>query len=91
MHDRSTLTLKDGSRLDFPYQKSNLPIMLTEEHFNQKALTVGLTFEDATVMVSMDVSDEMNQNLTAPRMELLMWHQKWAHCDLGRVQTLLAK
>jgi hypothetical protein len=28
-HDPSTLTLKDISRLDFTYQESNLPIMLT--------------------------------------------------------------
>jgi hypothetical protein len=42
-------------------------------------------------MVSMDVSEEMNHNLTAPKRELLMWHQKWKHCDLDRVQTLLAK
>jgi hypothetical protein len=54
-HDHSTLTLKDGSRLDFPYQKSNLSIMLTEEYFNQKSLTVRLTFENATGMASMDV------------------------------------
>jgi hypothetical protein len=65
--------------------------MLTEEHFNQRALTVGLTFEDSTAMASIDISEEMNHNLTAPQRELLMWHQKWAHCDLGRVQTLLAK
>jgi hypothetical protein len=65
--------------------------MLTEEDFNQKALTVGLTFEAATVMASMDVSEEMNQNMTAPHRELLTWHHKWAHCDLGRVQTLLVK
>jgi hypothetical protein len=65
--------------------------MLTDKHFNQKALAVGLTFEDAIVMASMDVSEEMNQNLTAPQIELLMWHQEWAHCNLGRVQTLLVK
>jgi hypothetical protein len=81
-HDRSTLTLKDGSRLDFPYQESNLPIMLTEDHFNDKALTVGLTGEDAIVMASMDVSCDMNQNLTAPQRELMLWHHKWAHCDM---------
>jgi hypothetical protein len=83
--------ISPSSRLDFAYRESNLPIMLTEEHFNQKALTVGLTFEYVTVMASMEVSEEMNQNLTAPQKELLMWHQKWADCDLGRVQTLLAK
>jgi hypothetical protein len=64
--------------------------MLTDEHFTRKALTVGLTFEDDTVMATMDVTEEINQNLTAQQRELMLWHQKWAHCDLGRVQTLLA-
>jgi hypothetical protein len=71
--------MKDGSRLDFPYQESNMPLVLTQEHFDQKALTVGLTVEDATVVASMDVSDEMNQNLTAPQRDRVMWHSKWAH------------
>jgi hypothetical protein len=71
--------MKDGSRLDFPYQESNMPLVLTQEHFDQKALTAGLTFEDATVVASMDVSDEMNQNLTAPQRDRVMWHSKWAH------------
>jgi hypothetical protein len=84
---RTTLTLKDGSRIDFPYQENNLPLMLTDDHFTTKALTVGLTFEDATVMATLDVTDEMNQNLTAPQRELMLWHQKWAHCNIGRVQT----
>jgi hypothetical protein len=64
--------------------------MLTDDHFTTKALTVGLTFEDAIVMATLDVTDEMNQNFTAPQRELMLWHQKWAHCDIGRVQTLLA-
>jgi hypothetical protein len=64
--------------------------MLTDEPFTRKALTVGLTFEDATVMATMDVTEEMNQNITAPQRELMLWHKKWAHCDLVRVQTLLA-
>jgi hypothetical protein len=49
-HNRTSLTLKEGSRLDFPYQENNLRLMLIDEHFNRKALTVGLTFEDATVV-----------------------------------------
>jgi hypothetical protein len=65
-HDRTALTLKDGSRLDFHYQENNLPLMLTDKHFNRKALIVGLTFEDATAMATMDVTKEMNQNITAP-------------------------
>jgi hypothetical protein len=88
-HDLKTLTLKDGPQLNFPYQENNLPLMLIDEHFTRKALAVGLTFEDAMVMATMDVTDEMNQNLTAPQRELMLWHQKWAHCDLGRVRTLL--
>jgi hypothetical protein len=63
------------SLLDFPYQENNLPLMLTYEHFTRKALTVGLTFEDATVMATMDVTKEMNQNSTAPQRELMLWHQ----------------
>jgi hypothetical protein len=65
-HDQKTLTLKDGSRLDFPYQENNPPLMLIDEYFNRKALTVGLMFEDSTVVATMDVTEEMNQNLTAP-------------------------
>jgi hypothetical protein len=64
--------------------------MLTDDHFTTKALTVGLIFEDATVMATLDVTDEMNQNITAPQREMMLWHQKWAHCDIGRVQALLA-
>jgi hypothetical protein len=83
--------LKDGSRLDFPYQESNLPIMITEEHLNDKASTVVLTCGVATVMASIDVSRKMNQKLTNPQKELMLWHLKWAHCDMGRVQILRAK
>jgi hypothetical protein len=86
--NRMTLTLKDRSWLDFPYQESNLPLMLTDEHFNQKSLTVVLAFEDATVMATMDIFQEINQNITAPQRELMLWHKKWAHCDMDRVQTL---
>jgi hypothetical protein len=89
-HDLTTLTLKDGSQIDFLYQENNLPSMLTDEHFTRKALTVGLAFEDATVVATIDVTEEINQNLTAPQRELMLWHQKWAHIDLGRVQTLIA-
>jgi hypothetical protein len=64
--------------------------MLNDEPFTKKALTVGLIFEDTTFMATLDVTDEMNQNLTAPQRELILWHKKWAHYDIGCVQTLLA-
>jgi hypothetical protein len=75
------LTLKDGSQLNFPYQENNLPLMLTDEHLTRKALTVGLTFEDATVMATMDVTEEMNQNRTAPQRELMLWHKNGHTAD----------
>jgi hypothetical protein len=62
--------------------------VLTDEHFTSKAFTVGLLFEYATGMATLEVTDEMNHNLTAPQREM-MWYQKWAHCDMGCVQTLL--
>jgi hypothetical protein len=40
-------------------------------------------------MASMDISNEMNYNLTAPHRELMLWHHKWANCDTGHVQTLI--
>jgi hypothetical protein len=64
--------------------------MLTDKHFPKKVLTVELTFEDANVMTTLALTDEMNHNITAPQRELTMWHQKWSHCDTSRVQTLLA-
>jgi hypothetical protein len=84
------LTLKDGSRLDFPYQENNLPLMLNDEHFTKKAVMVGLTFEDITVMATLDVTDEMNKNLTAPQRDLMLCNQKWSHCNIVHVQILLA-
>jgi hypothetical protein len=62
--------------------------MLTDDHFTKKFLIVGLTFEHATVMATLDVTDEMNKNITAPQRELMLWYQTWACCDIGRVQTL---
>jgi hypothetical protein len=74
--------------LDFPYQENNLPLMLVDEHFTSTTLTVELTFKDVTVMATLDVTEEMNQKLTAPQRELMLWHQKWANYDMGHVQTL---
>jgi hypothetical protein len=74
MQDQRKLTLKDTSRLDFPYKEKNLPLMITGKHLTHNALPVGLTFKDAMVMATLDITDEMNQNLTALQRELLLWH-----------------
>jgi hypothetical protein len=63
--------------------------MLTDEYFMKKALTVRLPFEDTTDMARIAVMDELNKNITAPQRDLILWHQKWAHCGIGQVQTLL--
>jgi hypothetical protein len=49
--------------------------MINDEHLTKKALAVGLTFEEATVMATLDVTDEMNKNLTDPQRELFLWHK----------------
>jgi hypothetical protein len=64
--------------------------VLADEHVTGKALTVGLVFEDYTALVTVDVMEELNQNLIAHQRDLILWHHNWAHCDMGHVQTLLA-
>jgi hypothetical protein len=71
----TTLTLDDGTPLTFPYQPGRkLPIMLTSSHFNNPATNICLTFEDTNILANLTVADEVNQNLTAAKKELLLWH-----------------
>jgi hypothetical protein len=91
------LGLDNGSILSFPYQRdSNLPMMLTNKHFNQREDHVeGLTFQEALAFsiaksALKNVADETNQNISYAQKELLLWHQKLYHCD-QRVQTFLRK
>jgi hypothetical protein len=65
------LGLTDGSTLSFPYQRdSNLPMILTNKHFNQReAHVAGLTFQEALAFSTVksalnNVSDETNQNIS---------------------------
>jgi hypothetical protein len=39
-HDRKTLTIKDVSSLELPYQENNLPLVLKDEHFLSKTVKV---------------------------------------------------
>jgi hypothetical protein len=84
------LTLGDGKPLTFPYQPgSKLPIMLTSSHFNNPTTKIGLTFEDANMLANLTVADEVNQNLTAAKKELLLWPWKLGHADMQRVQIMI--
>jgi hypothetical protein len=86
----TTLTLGDGTPLKFPYQPGRkLPMMLTSSHFNNPTTKSGLTLEDTNMLASLTVADEVNQNLTAAKQELLLWHWKLGHADMQRVQMMI--
>ena len=89
-HSRTTLTLADGSSLDFPYSQANLPWMLPSTDSPPTAglsSTDHLIFEQPNVAL-MNVAEETNQNLTAPARELLLHHHKLGHADMSRIQNL---
>jgi hypothetical protein len=84
------LTFGDGTPLTFPYQPGRkLQMMLTSSHFNNPTTKIGLTFEDTNMLANLTVADEVNQNLTAAKKELLLWHWKLVHADMQRVQMMI--
>jgi hypothetical protein len=90
-HQRTELTLHDGSTLTFPFADNNIPFMLTDWQ-----PIVGITFQDCSTMtdtkiVGMSVADETNQNLSPKQKELLRWHWKLGHCHFGWVQRLASE
>jgi hypothetical protein len=63
-HQRTELTLHDGSILTFPFADNNIPFMLTDWQ-----PIVGITLQDCSTMtdnklVGISVADETNQNFT---------------------------
>jgi hypothetical protein len=74
---QTSLTLADGTTMEFPYQaNNNLPMMLPAE-----PLHVRLTYKDCKFLGKPDfiqshlsVADEANQNLTSSQRELILWH-----------------
>jgi hypothetical protein len=67
------LTLGNGTPLMSPYQPgSKLPMMLTSIHFNNYTTKVGLNLEDTNMLANITVADEVSQNLTAAKKELLL-------------------
>jgi hypothetical protein len=98
-HARTRLTLHCGTILEFPFNEgSNLPLMLTNRHFNKPDKFVGLTFQDALTLADCEglpalltVVDEANSNLTPAQKELLYWHQRLGHADPQRIQMMLSQ
>jgi hypothetical protein len=93
--NKMTLTLHDGSDLQFPYAHgSNLPYMLT----TKREKTVGLAFDNVVALGDvrayyslMSVANETNQNLTLAQKELLKWHWKLGHANFSWIQSLSRK
>ena len=89
------LHLPDESILEFPFQANNLPFMLTERHFDSKIPDVSLGKTDMAMLSTvtdwsgcLNVADDANVNLKPSQRELLLWHQKFNHCDMQRIQSL---
>jgi hypothetical protein len=64
-------------------------MMLTSSHFNNPKTKIGLTFEDTNMLANLTVADEVNQNLTPAKKELLLCHWKLGHADMQRVQMMI--
>ncbi|KAG7369081.1 reverse transcriptase RNA-dependent DNA polymerase [Nitzschia inconspicua] len=87
-HDRTELTLHDGSILSLPFADNHLPYL-----FPDWQPVVGLTRDDASLLgsaptVALSVADETNQNLTSSQKELLLWHWRLGHSHFSWVQRL---
>jgi hypothetical protein len=41
------------------------------------------------MLANLTVADEVNQNLTEAKKELLLWHCKLRHADMQRVQMMI--
>ncbi|KAG7373658.1 reverse transcriptase RNA-dependent DNA polymerase [Nitzschia inconspicua] len=87
-HDRTELTLHDGSVLSLPFADNHLPYL-----FPDWQPVVGLTRDDASLLgsaptVALSVADETNQNLTSSQKELLLWHWRLGHSHFSWVQRL---
>ena len=87
-----TLDLPDGTRMEFPVNRSNnLPFMLLDT-----PNLVGVHRKDAQVLADsssfsslMSVSAQTNQNITPAQKELLLWHHRLGHAGFQWCQTLL--
>jgi hypothetical protein len=100
-HTGTSLTLKCGTVLHFPINKSNnLPFMLTEASLRSKNKSNLLstvnsfsTHNNSTYssLIDRSVFNRDNYNLNPAQQELLKWHCRWCHCDMNRVRMILSR
>jgi hypothetical protein len=98
-HNGILFTLRCGTVLRFPFNKSNnLPFMLTEKslrswkdsHLSSSAQLFS-SQGIYTSLIDRSVLQRDNFNLNPAQQELLTWHCRWCHCDLNRVRMILAR
>jgi hypothetical protein len=99
--DGTHFTLKCGTVLKFPINKSNnLPFMLTEASLRTKhkshlssiiTLLSNKSQSAYTSLIDRSVFNRENFNLNPAQQELLKWHCRWCHCDMNRVRMILAR
>ena len=93
---KSTLTLVDGSELEFPCNHcSNLPLMLILKDQDRNNVQQGLHLQDAMNLTNrgliktfVSLMHKNNLNLTRPQKEFLLAHKKWAHMGKQWQQSL---
>ena len=91
-------TLKCGTVLKFPFNKSNnLPFMLTETSLNEQNNNNSHLISSISGMsaynslLDRSIFNRDNFNLNPAQCELIRWHCRWSHCDLNRVRMILSK
>lgn len=83
--DCSSLEIDNHPKLILDYDSlSHLPIGLAYNG-RRKANNPSLSFLD----VNLCITDEENQNLTPAQKLLMMWHYKFGHCNMAKVQRIL--
>ena len=93
-YSRVTLSLPDGTELQFPFHpNNNLPFMLLGTpkepgvcRANYREMTSG-SFD---LEAAFSILDQRNTNLTANQKELMLWHWRLMHAGQDWVQTLMA-
>jgi hypothetical protein len=100
-HTGILFTLKCGSVMRFPFNKSNnLPFMLTKNSLQSRRKSHLLSYVNTLTsksifnsnsLIDRSVFNRDNFNLNPSQLELLKWHCRWCHCDLNRVRMILSK
>jgi hypothetical protein len=95
--DGIRFTLKCGTVLRFPFNKSNnLPFMLTQASLRKQKGSHLLSSVNKSLgvynsLIDRSIFNRDNFNLNPAQCELLKWHCRWCHCDLNRVRMILSK